>query len=87
MANGVLLASGESLEQVQHLVLGDARSAPLLAHTPGFLVVSANASFRLVQGLHLTLFGDNLTDRNYRWHGSGVDAAGASIQLRTSYAF
>jgi len=87
VANGVLLASGESLEQVQYRVLGDAGSAPLFAHTPGFLVVSANAGFRLAQGLHLTLFGDNLTDRNYRWHGSGVDAAGASIQLRTSYAF
>ena len=87
VVNGVLLASGESLEQVQHRVLEDAGSAPLFVHTPGFLVVSANAGFRLAQGLHLTLFGDNLTDRNYRWHGSGVDAAGASIQLRTSYAF
>ena len=87
VANGVLVASGETLEQVQRRVLGGAVSAPLFTHTPGFVVVSANAGVRLTRGLDLTLFADNLTDRNYRWHGSGVDAAGASVQLRTSYEF
>lgn len=83
----MLLASGESLEQVQRRLLGNAISAPLLAHTPGFVVVGANAGFRLTRRLNLTLFADNLTDRNYRWHGSGVGAAGASVQLRTRYDF
>ena len=87
VADGVLLASGESLGQVQHRVLGDAMSAPLFAHLPGFVVVGANAGLRLTRRLNVTLFADNLTDRNYRWHGSGVDATGASLQLRTSYEF
>ena len=80
VTDGVLLASGESLGQVQQRVLGDAMSAPLFAQTPGFVVVGANAGFTLTQRLNLTLFADNLTDRNYRWHGSGVDATGASLQ-------
>jgi len=42
---------------------------------------------RLTRRLNLTLFADNLTDRNYRWHGSGVDGAGASVQRRTRYEF
>ena len=56
-------------------------------HTPGFVVVGVNASFRLTRRLNLTLFADNLTDGNYRWHGSGVDRAGASVQRRTRYEF
>ena len=87
VADGVLVASGETLEQVQRRVLGDAVSAPLFSHTPGFVVVSASAGFRLTRVMNLALFADNLTDRSYRWHGSGVDAAGVSIQIRTSYEF
>ena len=68
-------------------VLGDAASAPLFAYTPGFVVVDANAGIRLTRRLNVTLFADNLADQNYRWHGSGVDAAGVSLQLRTTYAF
>jgi hypothetical protein len=70
VTDGVLLASGEGLGQVPQRVLGDAMSAPLFAHTPGFAVVGANAGFRLTQPLNLTLFADNLTDPNYRWRGS-----------------
>ena len=87
VADGVLLPSGESLGQVQNRVLGDAMSAPLFARTPGFVVLGANAGLRLTRRLKVTLFAENLTDRNYRWHGSGVDATGASLQLRTSYEF
>ena len=87
VANGELLATGETVEQVQRRILGDAASAPLFGHTPGFVVLHVNAGIRLTTGLHLTLFVENLTDRSYRWHGSGVDAAGASLQLRTTYEF
>ena len=56
-------------------------------HTPGFVVVGANTGVRLPRRLNLTLFAHNLTDRNYRWHGSGVDGVGASVQRRTRYEF
>jgi len=39
------------------------------------------------QHLDLTVIGENLTDRNYRLYGSGVDAAGANLQIRTRVRF
>ena len=35
----------------------------------------------------LRLFGENLTDRNYRVLGSGVDAAGRNLQVVLSLKF
>ena len=33
------------------------------------------------------VIGENLTDRNYRLLGSGVDAPGANMQVRLRYGF
>jgi outer membrane receptor protein involved in Fe transport len=87
VSNGVLIATGETLGEVQNRVLGTAASAPLFDRHPGFAIVGVRGGWHLTPAVALTLVGDNLTDRNYRLYGSGVDAAGANVQLRLRYRF
>ena len=85
--NGTLTATGETLSQVQDRVLGDAEAATLFDRTPGFLTFGVRAGWQLHPDVELTVLTENLTDRNYRWHGSGVDAPGTNAQVRLRYAF
>lgn len=84
---GVLVDTGESLGDVQDRVLGAADAAPLQTSSPGFLVFGARAGISLTKQTDITILGENLTDRNYRWHGSGVDGAGINVQVRLRYRF
>lgn len=84
---GTLLSTGETLAQVQARVLGTAASAPLFTRAPGFVVFGARAGWRLASQVDLIAIGENLTDRNYRLYGSGVDAPGANLQVRARYRF
>ncbi|MPY90446.1 MAG: TonB-dependent receptor [Luteitalea sp.] len=82
-----LVATRETLAAVQARVLGAASQAALFTTTPGFAVLSLRGGLRLTSRLDLTVIADNLTDRNYRWHGSGVDAPGINVQVRTRWRF
>ena len=84
---GRLVATGETLDQVQARVLGQASASALFTRTPGFIALGARTGWRPRPNLEVSLIADNLTDRNYRWHGSGVDAPGVSVQLKTRYSF
>ena len=85
--NGRLTATGETLEEVQARVLGGTEGIPLFVKTPGFLTFGARAAWQIHPQLALTIIVENLTDRNYRWHGSGVDAPGFNLQLNTQFTF
>ena len=85
--NGRLTATGETLEEVQARVLGGTEGIPLFVKTPGFLTFGARAAWQVHPQLALTIIVENLTDRNYRWHGSGVDAPGFNLQLNTQFTF
>lgn len=80
--DGRLVATGESLVDVQTRLLGDADESHLFTSTPGFVAFGVRGGWRLNARLDVTLLLDNLTDRNYRWHGSGVDAAGISVAAK-----
>lgn len=80
-----LVATGETLADVQARVLGTADALPLFTSTPGFVVASVRAGWRLSDRVEATVILDNLTDRSYRWHGSGVDAPGFSIAARLRF--
>jgi outer membrane receptor protein involved in Fe transport len=84
---GVLLETGETLAEVQNRVLGTAASSSLFTEAPGFVVFGARAAFRLLPRLDVTVIGENLTDRNYRLYGSGVDSPGINLAVRTRYRF
>ena len=87
VADGMLVATGETLRDVQDRVLGDADAAPLFRQTAGFALLGARAGWRLTDGLDLILIVENPTDRNYRWHGSGVGGTGFDVQVRTRFSF
>ena len=79
---GRLVSTGESLAEVQARVLNGADASFLFTETPGFVVVSLRGGWRLSSRLDTTVILDNLTDRNYRWHGSGTDAPGVSLAAK-----
>ncbi len=85
--NGVLVATGETLAQVQTRLLGTSSSGQLYTDGPGFVVVGLRAGVRVSRMLDVSVLGENLTDRNYRLVGSGVDAPGINAQLRVRYRF
>ena len=85
--NGILQATGETLALVQNRLLGTAASGTLFEETPGFFVVGFRAGVRLSPLADVVVIGENLTDRNYRLYGSGIDAPGANLQVRLSYHF
>jgi outer membrane receptor protein involved in Fe transport len=85
--NGVLQATGESLADVQNRVLGTATSAPLYATHPGYVTLGVRGGMRFPFGIDMTVLVENLTDTNYRWYGSGVDAPGFNVQVRTRFRF
>ena len=85
--NGVLTATGETLAEVQQRVLGAAASAPLYVSQPGFAAFGLRAGARVRPGLDVAMLLENLTDTNYRLYGSGIDAAGFNVQLRTRFQF
>lgn len=85
--DGILQATGETLAEVQRRVLGTASSAPLYSSHEGFATVGLRGGVRLSSGLDIAVMLENLGDVNYRLYGSGVDAPGFSLHVRTRYRF
>ncbi len=82
VGGGILLPTGETLEQVLDRVLGaGVQSAPLFTKTPGFLTADLRGGYQLSEQSDLIFVLENLLDKNYRFHGSGVDAAGFNLQV------
>jgi len=80
--NGILLPTGETLAQVLNRVLGPGVSeAPLFTRTPGFVTANLRGGYQVSESTDLVIILENLLDKNYRWHGSGVDAVGFNLQV------
>ena len=84
---GVLVATGETVAQVQARVLGGSSLLAMFTETPGFVVLGVRGGMRLGSHLDLTVIGENLADRNYRLHGSGVDEPGFNAVARLRAKF
>ncbi|MBK9171227.1 MAG: TonB-dependent receptor [Bryobacterales bacterium] len=87
VAGGRLLPTGETLAEVQTRVLGDAASAPLFAAQPGYLLLGMRGGYRIGENADLYLDLANLTDRNYRGMGWGIDGPGRSVTLGCRWRF
>lgn len=82
-----LLATGETLAEVQDRVLGPGvEAAPLYTRVAGFVVLGVRGGWRA--GPHEVLLdAENLGDRNYRGISWGMDGPGRSVYLRYALRF
>jgi hemoglobin/transferrin/lactoferrin receptor protein len=87
VSGGVLLETGETLAQVQSRVMGTSTLLPMFTETPGFTVFGVRGGIRFGSRIDLTLIGENLGDKNYRIHGSGVDEPGVNVMARLRARF
>jgi hemoglobin/transferrin/lactoferrin receptor protein len=69
------------------VVVDDSTRVPLYTTTPGFVVVNLGAGLTFTPKLRATVGLMNVLDRNYRTHGSGVDAPGRSAFASLSVSF
>jgi hemoglobin/transferrin/lactoferrin receptor protein len=81
-SDDVLVATGETLAQIQNRVLGvGVNSAPVFTEVPGYAMFGVRAGFR--RASHEILVDvENLTDENYRGISWGIDAPGFGLSVR-----
>ena len=72
-----MLPLGATINGVR--VLDDGTRVPLYTSTPGFVSLNLRAGLRIASHFDVTLGLINALDRNYRVHGSGVDAPGRNF--------
>lgn len=68
-------------------VVNDATRVPLYTETPGFVSINLRAGLVFTRHLRATFGLVNALDRNYRVHGSGVDAPGRGGFASISVSF
>ncbi len=84
-ASGVFTPTGETLEQIQNRVLPrsiaatDSLRVPLYRETSGWLTTGIRSGIPIAERWTIQLAVENLTDRNYRVHGSGFDSSGFNV--------
>ncbi len=98
-AGGILLATGESLAQVQDRVLplgatinsvlisGNDTAAPLFRAVPGYVLVNIRGGYRVNDNIELTADLENITDKSHRAPGWGIDGPGRGLTVRMRYRF
>ncbi|MGH9201700.1 MAG: hypothetical protein ACRD2A_10760, partial [Vicinamibacterales bacterium] len=68
-------------------IVDDGTRVPLYTQTPAFVSLNLRAGAAIGKTLHLTLALINVLDRNYRVHGSGVDAPGINLYAGLSVTY
>jgi hemoglobin/transferrin/lactoferrin receptor protein len=81
-ADDVLLATGETLLQIQNRVLGSASASPLAPEIPSYVTFNLRGGYRLAPGHEIQVDLENLSDENYRGISWGVDAPGRNLAIR-----
>ncbi len=78
-ADDILLATGDTLAQVQARVLGTADAVPLYTFVHGYTTLGIRGGIKLGVRSELLLDFENVGDVNYRGIAWGVDAPGRSF--------
>jgi outer membrane receptor protein involved in Fe transport len=86
-ADDRLIATGETLAEVQERVLGvGVNSAPLITKLPAYGLVGVRVGFRT--GPHMVLVDfENLGDQSYRGISWGMDGPGRGVSMRYQLKF
>lgn len=76
-------------EKADRLSAADQRDTQRIPHggTPGYGVLTLRGGVTLFEALHLTLALENVTDEDYRIHGSGVNEPGRNLVLQAEWVF
>jgi outer membrane receptor protein involved in Fe transport len=80
-----VLPLGARIEGVT--VVNDGSRVPLYTSTPSFVSINLGGGLIVSKNVRLDVALVNLLDRNYRIHGSGVDAPGAGVYVRLNVRF
>jgi hemoglobin/transferrin/lactoferrin receptor protein len=83
----VLLATGETLAEVQARVLPDGVATPLFDALPGYVVFGIRGALRFASRHEILVDLENLGDENYRGISWGLDAPGRGAYVRYSLRF
>jgi outer membrane receptor protein involved in Fe transport len=86
-ADDLLLATGETLAEVQARVLPDGTSTSLFTAVPGYAVFGVRGAVRFATRHEVIVDVENLGDVNYRGISWGVDAPGRGVYLRYAVRF
>lgn len=87
-ADDMLLATGETLSQVQRRVLGpDLEPSSLFPYVPGYVTFNMRGAVKLGERHDLLIEFENITDRNYRGVDWGLDGPGRGIFVRYNTRF
>jgi outer membrane receptor protein involved in Fe transport len=98
-AGGILIATGETLAQVQNrllpigatingvLVVDNNTSVPLYTAIPGYGLVNVRGGFRFNERQELSIDFENIFDKSHRNPGWGIDGPGRSITARYKLRF
>ncbi len=89
--DGVFMPTAETLPAIQARVLpgvtSDSMRVPLYWSTAGWATLDLRGGWRLSERTTLYVGINNVLDRNYRVHGSGVDAPGVNPYVRLRWMF
>jgi hemoglobin/transferrin/lactoferrin receptor protein len=87
-AGGILIATGETLAQVQTRVLGSptASPKPLFDHIPGYGLINVRGGYRFERS-EISIDFENIADKNYRGLAWGIEGPGRSVTARYRYRF
>jgi hemoglobin/transferrin/lactoferrin receptor protein len=98
-AGGTLVATGETLAQVQDrilpigatingvLVVNNDTAVPLFAAIPGYVLFNLRGGFRFADNQLLTVDFENIGDKSHRAPGWGIDGPGRNLVVRYQYRF
>jgi len=92
-AGGILVATGETLAQVQSrmlpgVLLTDTTTAiPLFNAIPGYLLLNARGGYQINDRQQITVDFENIADKSHRAPGWGIDGSGRSLTFRYQYRF
>lgn len=98
-AGGILIATGETLAQVQDrvlpigtsingaFILDNDTAAPLFNGIPGYGLVNIRGGYRVNENLEITADVQNIADKSHRAPGWGIDGPGRGLTVRMRYRF
>jgi outer membrane receptor protein involved in Fe transport len=87
-SDDLLIATGETLSQIQRRVLGpDLEPSSLFPYVPGYATFNVRGGIRLGERHDLLLEFENIADKNYRGVDWGLDGPGRGVFIRYNTRF